>query len=442
MTSHCRRTGDRYINLSANAHVPLALAFLLTASISSQFVQAQEAPATPAPEVPNAEPPLRSPTPPARETDIPNPTPDAAPVTGVTSPEGRQQSANEARIAPPPAFEPPPPSDPQFKLDVGGGMILFYNQPIKGSGKGTFDVFEAKIRIDAEFGMFGLHLVPIARDTKERAFFPGTAWVQEAYAFAKLGPVKVKAGKVWAQFGRFWDNSFYGNVQEYDGLKLDPNNGISIEGNLGADQRLGLVFFAQYFITDGSTNYSLPGRDTVSIPGGRRRNYLVGRVEPFIKLGDFTTLKLGLSGGYFQADLPGFDEQNVGRFAVDGTVMLGALTVWGEYTHQIGRQTLNFPFPEVTDADGNVTTPGRSANRTDYAMVGGEYTLGRITLRYNYNLGSYNVGVKETRHIPGIAVALDEHLFVLLEWALEHRYINGNSTLLGSSLNLTIHGKV
>jgi hypothetical protein len=52
------------------------------------------------------------------------------------------------------------------------------------------------------------------------------------------------------------------------------------------------------------------------------------------------------------------------------------------------------------------------------------------------------VGVKEARHIPGIVVSLDEHLFVLFEWALEHRYVQGQTTVLGNSLNLTIHGKV
>jgi hypothetical protein len=44
--------------------------------------------------------------------------------------------------------------------------------------------------------------------------------------------------------------------------------------------------------------------------------------------------------------------------------------------------------------------------------------------------------------VLGIAVALDEHLFVLLEYVLAHRHNAGDATLLDSSLNLTIHGKV
>jgi len=219
-------------------------------------------------------------------------------------------------------------------------------------------------------------------------------------------------------------------------LKLDPNVGISFEGDLGhPTDRMGLKFFAQYFIIDGVTNYSLPGRDTISITDASRRNYLVGRVEPFVKLGELTTLKLGLSGGFFQADIPGFDEQPVGRIAVDGTVMVENFTAWAEYTHQFGNQLETSPFAG--------TDPDVPWQKADWMMVGGEYTYQRFTVRYNFNLGSYMpIEYKETRHVPGIAVALDERLFVLLELAVAQRHNGDETTLLDLSLNLTIHGKV
>jgi len=407
---------------------------------------AQNAPATPPPPPAVAAPPepaviqaapapgeptVVHTTPPTAPGDVPAPQPDVAPVTGSAVP-------SNADLPLPPPVEPPAASD--FKLSVGGGMILYWYQPLKGSfggvdAKNNFEVFEAKLRVDAEFGRFGVHILPIIRDTKERGFFPSVAWIQETYAFVKLEPVTIKVGKVFAQFGRFWDNSFYGNAQEYDGLKLDPNHGISIEGDVGAKEPMGLKFFAQYFINDGVTNYSLPGRDTMSIEGARRRNYLVGRVEPFVKVGELTTLKLGLSGGFFQADIPGFDKQSVGRVAIDGTVMVENFTAWAEYTHQFGNHLETSPF-----AGTDVDTPYQKA---DWMMVGGEYTYGRFTVRYNFNLGSYlPIDYKETRHVPGIAVALDERLFVLLEYVLAHRHNGGTSTLLDSSLNLTIHGKV
>jgi hypothetical protein len=370
--------------------------------------------------------------------DAPSPVPDSAPpdtgaAPALIMPEPTPDLRAEEPIVPP---EPAVTDDAGLKLSMGGGFILFFQQPIKGpngnTGKNFFEVFEAKLRLDAEFNMFGMHIVPILRDTKERGFFPGEAWIQEAYAFAKTGPVTIKAGKVFAQFGRFWDNSFYGNAQEYDGFKLDPNHGISIEGNIGAEERMGLQFFAQYFVIDGTTNYSLPTRDTQSYAGSHRRNYLVGRVEPFIKVGDMTTLKLGLSGGYFQADLPmAPPKHDVGRFAVDATVMVEKLTVWGEYTMQFGQHVIDFPFPAM------------SSKKNDYMMFGGEYTYDRFTFRYNFNQGNYkDLKYIETRHVPGIAIALDEHLFVLFEYALAQSHTDGVTRLIDSSFNLTIHGKV
>jgi hypothetical protein len=365
-----------------------------------------------------------------------SPLPDSAPLTGIP----RHEPVEPAPEPPPPPPVSPPtqPEETELKLSVGGGMILFYYQPLQDppgtNAKNFFEVFEARIRVDAEFGRWGMHLMPVIRDTKERAFFPSSAWVQEAYGYGKFGPVTVKAGKVWAQFGRFWDNSFYGNAQEFDGFKLDPNHGISVEGDLSPKERMGMQFFAQYFIIDGTTNYSLPGRDTLSV-GGRRRNYLVGRVEPFIKLGNITTLKLAASGAYFQADLPDIGKQDVARVAVDTTIMVQNFTAWAEYTHQFGNHLSASPYLG--------TDPLVPHDKADYAMVGAEYTYDRFTGRYNFNMGSYDpIEYKEIRHVPGIGVAVDRRMFVLLEYVMARRYNNGVNSLLDHCLALTIHGKV
>jgi hypothetical protein len=331
-------------------------------------------------------------------------------------------------------------AESNLKLDVGGGLTILYVQPIEDPDKNKVEVFEARLRLDAEFDRFGLHLVPVFRDDRERGFHVGPSWVQEGYIFAKLEPVTLKIGKVYAQFGRFWDNSFVGNAHEYDGLKLDPNNGISVEGSLAPAARLGLVFFAQYFVVDGVANYSLPGRDTVSIPGARRRNQLVGRVEPFMKVGDLTTLKLGLSGAFFYADIPALPEkQKVGRLAIDATVMVERFLAFGEYTKQFGRHVTDFPFPGTPATDTMAATLGRSANRIDYLLFGGEYTYDRFTLRFTFNQGNYKtVSYKENRYIPAVAVSIHEYLFALVEWAVLNTTTDGTS----HELLLTIHGNV
>jgi hypothetical protein len=365
-----------------------------------------------------------------------SPLPDTAPQTGITSQDEKARQAERERAAVPP---PETWSNTQLKLSVGGGLILYYYQPLQdpptGPVKNYFEVFELRLRVDAEFGRFGIHLMPVIRDTKERAFFPSTAWVQEAYAYAKLGPVTIKAGKVFAQFGRFWDNSFYGNAQEYDGFKLDPEHGFSVEGDVPFNDRAGIVFFGQYFIIDGTTNYSLPGRDTMSIMGARRRNYVVGRAEPYLKIGSLVTLKLGLSGSYFQADLPMMAKQNVARAAIDATIMVDGFTAWAEYTYQGGNHLSASPF---TDTD-----PAVPHDRADYALIGAEYTYDRYTIRYNFNLGDYKpIDYREWRSIPGIGVALDKRLFVLLEWVWAQRKNGDVKNLLDHCLAFTIHGKV
>ena len=335
------------------------------------------------------------------------------------------------------------PGPDTLEVNIGGGLILFYYQPLRSGYDNFFEIFEARLRMDAKYGRYRMHITPRFRNTLERAFFPGVSWVEEAYFAAEFGPTILKVGKVYRQFGRFWDNSFIGNVHIYDGLKLDMNHGLSYEGTLAEKEQMGLGFALQYFIIDGTTNYSLPGRDTVSIPGARRRNQVVGRVEPFMKFGDRMTAKLGLSGEYFQADLPGpTGKQNVTRFGVDATYTFDKLSVWAEFTRQWGRHTTEFPFPSVPATDDTDRTAGRSSNRVNYVLAGGEYTYSLFTVRYNYSVGDYRqVQLKETRHVPGFAVTLNQYLMALLEWSYVRHHTEARTTVIDSALVLTLHGK-
>jgi hypothetical protein len=356
--------------------------------------------------------------------------------TTLTAPDPEAYAEPEERVEEQPD---------ELRLTIGGGLVLYYYQPLEGDAKNFFEIFEVKLNLDAEFDIFGMHLAPRFRDTRERGFFPGTTWVEEAYVSANLDPVVLKVGKVYRQFGRFWDNSFYGMAQEYDGLKLDPNHGLSLEGVLGKEERMGLVFFAQYFIIDGTTNYALPGRDTHSIPGAHRRNQIVGRVEPFIKLGEMTTLKLGLSGEYFQADLPApTGKQDVGRFAIDATAIIENLTLWAEFARQMGRHVTDFPFPGMAETMTMEAVPGRSSDENNYLLLGGEYTfLERFTIRYSFHQGDYTeVDYIENRHEPGFQVRFNEHLMVLLEWVYAQSFVGDESGVIDHSINVTIHGKI
>jgi hypothetical protein len=139
-------------------------------------------------------------------------------------------------------------------------------------------------------------------------------------------------------------------------------------------------------------------------------------------------LTLGASGMYAQADIPTLDDkQNVERFAVDATFNMGGLAAWAEYSQQFGRHVTEFPAPGVSSDD----------NR--YIMLGVEYTYDWFTARYNFNYGDYHqVDYTETRHIPGVAALLDDHLTLLLELVFGNATLGDDSILLDNSLNLTI----
>lgn len=390
--------------------------------------------------------------PPAPTTPEPAPSADGAPPPAPAEGdfvEVKKESAGEyTGYAPQSGGTPQQPlSEPdkaELSVSMGGGLILLFGQPLPGKGDNFFEIFEARLRLDAQYERFRVHITPRFRNTKERAFFPGISWVEEGYIGAEFGPTILKAGKIYRQFGRFWDNSFMGNVQEYDGLKLDMNHGLSFEGTLGKDEPLGLTFAAQYFVVDGTTNYALPGRDTPTLPGARRRNQVVLRGEPSYKLNNAMTVKAGLSLEYFQADMPDpFETEDVARVALDATFEMPRFTAWAEFTQQWGRHVLSFPITGEPDADGN-PVGGQSSNNVSYLLLGGEFTYDIFTFRYNFSMGSYNeVDATEMRHVPGFGITPNDFVMLLLEYSGVVRTINGETDLVApdSGVYLTLHAK-
>ena len=332
--------------------------------------------------------------------------------------------------------EPAPPGPSWYDaFSLGGGVILYYYQPTFDDAKNDISVFFANLILDAKWQHFGLHLEPRFRDTKLRSFYEGPVWLQEAYASAGFGPVTLKVGKEYKLLGLFWDNSFYGNVQVYDGLKLDPNYGISLEGQTG--KPFGVEFSAQFFPVDGRTNVSLANRDTVSVPGARRRNAIVGRVAPSYDFGEGKA-HVGLSAEHFEADLPD-GEQGVTRAAAEAKVTYRTLGIWGEGLLQKGRHVTDFPY--AGDSSATPPVPGRASGDNSYLLVGGEYGIGPVTLRYNFSYGKYeDVDVHEVMHVPAIGVALNGHLSVLGEYVDWIRDTPEGDIIADRSVNVTVNG--
>jgi hypothetical protein len=388
------------------------------------------------------------------------------PVTTIST--GAPQPPSQNLASPLPA----PPSTGAPSVTVGGGMILLYSNnyapqydPAGNRKKHTFDVWRASIVLDSKLDRYGIHIEFRARDRPLR-WMPVNAWLEEMYASVNIvnpgsagGPLVLKVGKAFSQFGRFWDNSFYGNIHLRDGLKLVPNWGLSLEGSLGTGKGLGAKYFVQYFVVDGQTSTANTNRDTISIVqpgttnvpiGARKRDDLVVRIEPSLGTGPTMNIKLGASFETFTADYPDSfsaaatmaksrirDMDNfeyVRRYSVDVAGQLKWFGFWGEWTWQDGRSTNAFPFAPVADnpatPDVNEARAGAGSNDVTYWLAGGNFTYDRFTLQYNYNSAEYKDveimtstrrvkprGVhKEWIHNPSFSIKLNDQLRLLIEF--------------------------
>ncbi len=318
---------------------------------------------------------------------------------------------------------------------LAGGIALYFYQPTNG-WKNQFLIY-SNLRFDARWQTLGVHFEPRLSNEKLRPYFDGLAWIQEAYVFWAPGAFMLKAGKTYKRVGLFWDNSFYGNIQVYEGLKFDPNSGLSLEGKLG--ERLGVEAWAQYFVIDGHTNASLSGRDTISIPGARRRDTFAGRLQPFAELAPNARLELGLSAETFRAELPAAT-QRVRRLAADVKLTWGGFGLWGEVLQQNGANVTDFPYPGEERA--TPALPGRASADNLYLLAGSEYSVGALTLRYNLSLARYrDVAVDELLHLPSVALTLNEQVSFLAEYASWRRHAREGTSDVDESLNLTLIGR-
>jgi hypothetical protein len=341
--------------------------------------------------------------------------------------------------ATPPKSSAPAPEPPSATpaLKIGGSAILWYYQPFGVAGvKNDFELYDTRITVEADWNVLGFFFEPHFRDTRLRSYYDGPVWLQQGYGFVDLDTTVFKLGKLYSRLGLFWDNSFYGNIAGYDGLKLAPEYGASVEGTLGHDA--GVRYWLQFFPLDGRTNVSLTGRDTVSVPGARRRNEVVARAEPFAKLGEGSEFDVALSGEYFLADIPG-DPEDVVRLGVDAKLTVGGFSGWGELIRQEGRSVTDFPFEAEPATATEPAVPGRASAHVDYALAGAEFTEGKLTARCNFSLGNYeDVSTLEWLVVPGIGYALNEHVTLLGEFALWTRVESGDASLVDRSLNLTL----
>ena len=304
-------------------------------------------------------------------------------------------------------------------FDLHGGALLWQYLPFVKGYKPSASIYAAYLTFDKHTNDFGFHFEPRFRDTKLRPFFKSNVWIQEAYvSWDGLGKYGVlKAGKEYTHFGYFWDGSFYGNLPYFDGITLDPDVGLSLEGEPEITGGIGLEYAAQFMPNDGGTNGALAGRDALS-EGARQRNEVVARIAPFYRIGRDGKAQIGASYQSFTVEEPaGTPNEKVRRFEVDANVTYAGARAFGEYVSQDGRHVLNYP------------ATGLGSKKNDYVWIGIGYTWHALDFRYNATQANYSdVKYQETVHNPGLVVTLNPDFSVMLEYV----YWSARSTAPGS----------
>jgi hypothetical protein len=104
---------------------------------------------------------------------------------------------------------------------------------------------------------------------------------------------------------------------------------------------------------------------------------------------------------------------------------------------QDGRHVTDFPYPASTAP----AAPGRASGDNRYVLIGAEYGIGPVTLRYNLSYADYNdVDVTELMHVPAVGYAFNDHLSLLGEYVHWTRDTSAGDVDVDKSLNITFNG--
>ena len=264
-------------------------------------------------------------------------------------------------------------------VKLSGVIWLYDYQPFALPGtREDFNLYGVHLMLDRDTGRVGFHVEYRMRTDKLRPFFTGPDWAQQAYMDVHVPYGIVKAGEVYKQFGIFTDYSFYGGLTYFDGIKYDPEWGVSYEGSNKLDDRVSLDHDIQFF-RNSQINGSLEGRDVVSDPTSHRENEFVARVVPRFQLADKIYFAIGPSfeRGQVTHTVAGtfLPTNDYWRTGVEATLDLGPTKLYGE----VIRQNYNGPFyaylPKVTYGTVGINTP--------------IYHLPWLSTHINYGQGDY-----------------------------------------------------
>lgn len=319
-------------------------------------------------------------------------------------------------------------------LDISGGIYLFEYIPTNDVVSHKFEIYAFVLRWDAYTPdkRFGLHVENRLRDTKLRSFFNSNIWFQEAFAYARLSFASVNIGKVYRKVGMFWDDTFFGNVHYFNGLKLNPDFGVELVRNTAESRdRVVMNFSLQFFTNSDKVDGALPGRDVESDTLARLTNAVTARVEPRFNLANDVSLAVGVSGLYGKIDRTVPQDFYLKQVAGDATLWAGPVTVFGEVLRQEG---------ELNDAKHPLSRPGY--DNATYILAGFHWKIvPRLTVRTSVSQATYDgANATERELLPGVVFSVIPNLNVLAEYDYwEIKPSGGPVVIIDRSVNLVVN---
>ncbi|MBV9079952.1 MAG: hypothetical protein JO102_02400, partial [Elusimicrobia bacterium] len=230
--------------------------------------------------------------------------------------------------------------------------------------------------------------------------------------------------------GILWDDSFFGNVQYFNGLKLQPDYGAEAVKTQNFGDRFAMDWSAQFFPNNDKVDGSLNGRDVESDPNATMHNTSTFRLVPTVKFGEKSSLAIGLSGLHQQIVRPVLigNSFSINQYAADATVTAGPLIAYVEGLKQNG---------ELNDAAHPLSRPGYDT--ATYLLAGARYQVVKwLNARMNYSQARYKgQNAREEEYVPGLVFTLDKNSYIMTEF--DYWIINpavGPNVLIDRSYNV------
>lgn len=318
-------------------------------------------------------------------------------------------------------------------LKLSGGIYLYDYAPLTKGSDNLFNVYAYILKTDAatKDGRFGLHVELRFRDNKLRSFYPSNVWFQESYAYAHTKAGDLHVGKFYNKVGILWDDSFFGNIQYFNGLKLNPEFGAEWVGKqkFGDDNKLD--YSLQLISNNSGTNGALPGRDVQSDTIAHFKNGITARIAPTFKISDHFSITPGISGLTGGIDRLTGNSFQMSQLAGELTLNVYNGAVFGEALYLKGEKN-NIAHP--------LSRPGY--DDATYLLTGVRYTFfKKLTARVSYSQANYSgSNAIEREVLPGLVYAIRDNIAIITEydyWNLKPE--SQSPELLDNSLNFVLH---